>query len=65
MKTGEKWDRNCFLRLNDVRKDVFVGVDSLYEAYFSIVPRIMMHPTCDNILVAQLCAKGYKLCKSG
>ena len=33
--------RNCFLRLNHVRKDVLVGVESLRGIYFSIVPRIM------------------------
>ena len=56
--------RNCFLRLNHVRKGVLVGVKSLRGIYFSIVPCIMTCPTCDDILAAQLCTKGYKLCKS-
>ena len=65
MKIGGKWVSELFLRLNDVRKGVFVGVDFLYGVYFSIVPRIMMCSTCDNILAAQLWAKGDKLCKIG
>ena len=54
-----------FLQLSDVRKGVSIGVDSLYGVYFSIVARMMMCPTCDNILRAELCAKEDKLCKSG